>query len=773
MSAKSLQSLASDTSGIVIKKSPNFVQRFFCSAGLEKKLAFFLALAFTASAAATYSALKQIPPLGNDPSTIIWLLNLDLVILLAFVVLVARRVVGLWSGRKRGLAGSHLHVRLVYIFSLLAAIPAVVMTVFSVFFFHFGVQTWFSDRVQTAITESQAVASAYLEEHKQVIRADTLAMAGDLERQSAYFIGSNAMLEQIVQTQSLLRNLSEAIVFDGSGRVLARSGLTFTLEFEEIPRYAMTQAQGGEVVIMTSSSEDRVRALVKLNGLSDMYLFVGRMVDPEVLGHLTSTQQASEDYKSLQEKYSSLQLTATTIFVLIGFVLVLSAIWLGLILARQLVEPITELITTADRVRAGDLAARVPKQDNIQELDYLASAFNRMTRQIQEQQNALIEANRQLDRRRKFTESVLTGVSAGVLGVNTVGEVNLANASASELLNMDEEELVGRPVENILPQISVLLDEAHEQPDRTTQGEITIVQKDDVRRTFLVRIVIELVGDEDVGAIVTFDDITDLQSAQRKAAWADVARRIAHEIKNPLTPIQLSAERLKRKYLGQIKEDPETFEKCTDTIVKHVEDIGHMISEFSDFARMPMPVMRYQSLKSHIKDVLVLHEHAHPKIKFVFESEGRSLYKTDFDPQQLRQALNNLIQNSLDSIASMNPEKAMIQVLLCTDNKSNIAIVITDNGEGLPKQEDPSRLTEPYVTRKPKGTGLGLAIVKKIMEDHQGSIFLGVPDWLKLQNKWEDLGGASVGLILPFSQKETQSADFIEGSSDNRKKASV
>jgi len=751
MTSESLQSVKLETGETVGRKSFLFRGGFAMSSGVEKKLAAILAVVFVICVVATYSALKEIPPLGNDPDTIIWLLNLDLVILLLFVVLVTRHVVGLWSGRKRGLAGSHLHVRLVYIFSLMAAISAVVMTVFSLFFFHFGVQTWFSDRVQTAITESEAVASAYLEEHKQVIRADTLAMASDIDRQARFFIGEFGDLEKIVQTQSFLRNLSEAIVFDQSGRVLARSGLTFTLEFEEIPRYAMSQAQSGDVVVLTSSSEDRVRALVKLNGLGDAYLFVGRIIDPEVLGHLIATEEAASDYKALQEKYSGLQLTATIIFVLIGFVLVLAAIWFGLILARQLVEPITVLVTTADRVRAGDLAVRVPPQENIQEFDYLARSFNRMTRQIEEQQNDLIDANRQLDRRRKFTESVLTGVSAGVLGIHTSGEVNLANASALELLGREEDKVVGQNIDDILPELSAILKEAHERPKKTTQAEISAVRGDAASRILLVRIVIEVVGGEDMGAIITFDDITDLQSAQRKAAWADVARRIAHEIKNPLTPIQLSAERLKRKYLKQITSDPEIFEECTDTIVKHVEDIGHMISEFSDFARMPLPVFAKGSLKACIRDVLVLHETAHNDVSFSFDVVGRSSYIMMFDAQKIRQALNNLIQNSIDSIFVEKPDDPHIQVLLCErmDEEDGVAIIVTDNGGGLPVEEAAARLVEPYVTKKPKGTGLGLAIVKKIMEDHGGDIVVGTPEWLQSQKKWKDLGGACVALEFP------------------------
>ena len=717
-----------------------------------------LVLATIASGFATYLALTETPPFGNDPDTIIWLLNVDLIILLMLVALIARRIVILWSGRKRGLAGSQLHVRLVYTFSMLAAAPAIIMTVFSAFFFHFGVQTWFSERVVTAINESQAVAQAYLEEHRQIIRADTLAMAHDLDRQAAFLLDNDVAFEKVIQTQSMLRNLSEAIVFDRAGRIHARSGLTFALEFEEVPQYALNQAEDGEVVVMTGGNDDRVRALVKLNNMVDTFLFVGRMVDPKVLSHVAATRQASEDYADLQSRYSDLQITVTMIFVVVGLVLLLVAIWFGLILARQLVTPISTLITTADRVRGGDLAARVPDESTIEEFDYLARSFNRMTKQIQEQQNELIEANRQLDRRRLLIETVLEGVSSGVIGVDARDEINLANNSASKLLGLDENQIVGSSIKIVIPEIGDLLEQAHKRPDKTTQAEIPIEQKDGARKTFLVRIAIEMVGDEDTGAILTFDDITDLQSAQRKAAWADVARRIAHEIKNPLTPIQLSAERLKRKYLKQIHDDPETFSQCTDTIIKHVGDIGRMVNEFSSFARMPEPVMKREELAAHVDETLILHRQAHPEIEFSLTGFEDQKVFAQMDSQQIRQALNNLLQNAVDSVHSkLESEerkngKGRIDIMIAAYGKDEIAIAVTDNGLGLPKGENPVRLTEPYVTHKPKGTGLGLAIVKKIMEDHKGSVFLGVPEWLRALAEWEDLGGASVVLILPFEE---------------------
>ncbi|MCB1651606.1 MAG: PAS domain-containing sensor histidine kinase [Alphaproteobacteria bacterium] len=711
------------------------------------------------SGLATYAALTETPPFGNNqPDTVIRLLNLDLVLMLMFVALVAQRIVSLWSGRKRGLAGSHLHVRLIYIFSVLAATPVIIMTVFSAFFFHFGVQTWFSQRVQTAVNESQAVAEAYLEEHTQVIRADTLAMANDLNRQFNIFISNERALEKILQTQSIFRNLSEAIVFDSSGRILARSGLTFSLEFEEIPAHMMASADEGEVVVMTGANDDRVRALVKLDNFADSYLFVGRMIDPKVLSHLDATKRATQDYLALQNKYSSLQISVTMIFVVVGLLLLFTAIWFGLVLARQLVTPISALITTADRVRAGDLSARVPEEESLQEFEYLAVSFNRMTRQIQEQQSELIEANRQLDRRRHFTETVLAGVTSGVVGLDEDGMITVANSSAHELLGLEKGRLIGRPMPEIIPEITELLQKSHEQTEKITQGEIPFLHKGESRRTFLVRVAIEKMDEEEIGTILTFDDITDLQSAQRKAAWADVARRIAHEIKNPLTPIQLSAERLKKRYLEQIKDDPQTFIECTDTIIRHVGDIGHMVSEFSAFARMPEPKMKHASIDKQLKNVIILQKQAHSEIKFEEINKTKKEYFAHIDAQQIRQALTNLLQNAIDSIhikiENGALKKGHIRIIMGEQDEETMFLSISDNGLGFPEGEDKTSLTEPYVTHKTKGTGLGLAIVKKIMEDHNGKIILGAPEWLRERKEWTDLGGATTLLILPLEPAE-------------------
>lgn len=728
-----------------------------------------LMLAAIVSGIATYAALNEAPPFGDDPHIVIWLLNLDLVILLTLIALIARSVVGLFAGRKRGVAGAHLHIRLVWIFTFLAAVPAIVMTVFAAFFLHFGMQSWFSDRVKMAVRESQAVAEAYLEEHKQVIRADVLGMANDLNRQAAALVTNPEIFDRVINTQSLLRNFSEAIVIDSTGDIIASSSLSFTLTFETLPAYAVRQANEGEVVVMTGGNDDRVRALVKLPGMLDAYLFVGRMVDPTVLSHVIDTRRAAESYAVLEAQRKDLQITITLIFVVVAFLIMLAAVWFGLAFARQLVMPIGSLIAAADRVRAGDLTARVQNFGRGDEIEVLGRAFNRMTSQIQQQQNELVAANRQLDQRRRFTETILAGVSAGIVGVDQDGRITLANNSAAALFADDVHTLIGRLLPEIIPDAAPLLEQAFARPNRIAQAEIPWQGADGGKRIFLVRIVVELVGDSEQGAVLTFDDITELQSAQRKAAWADVARRIAHEIKNPLTPIQLSAERLKRKYLKQITEDPDVFAKCTDTIIHHVGDIGRMVNEFSAFARMPEPVMQRENLVRHIRDMLVLQQQAHADITLNFNSDEDEIH-AHVDIQQIRQALTNITQNAIDSIhgrmdrqrrEGVTPTPGAVDIRLHirnTDGRRSLAVILSDNGLGLPKDEDLNRLAEPYVTKREKGTGLGLAIVKKIMEDHKGRLVLGAPEWFRHLDGWTDLGGATVVLLLPLDETPDKNA---------------
>lgn len=711
---------------------------------------------------ATYAALKSAPPFGDNPDAVIWLLNLDLVILCALGILIARRVVSLFTTWRRGIPGARLHLRLVYIFGLLAMAPAVIMTIFSLFFFHYGVQTWFSDRVRTAVNESQEVAESYLREHRQVIRADIMAMAKDLDHEADLVYTNPTGFARFVETQSVLRGLSEAVIFNKDKVVLAKVGDISEFLEQDIPGYVLSSADDGEVVILTATDDDRVQALVRLSNFADdSYLFVGRSVESNVLKHLETTREAVKKYDEMADRYIGLRRTVTMIYIVVALILLFSAVFFALAFARRLATPIVSLIEASDRVRKGDLTAMVADNSGLEEFDHLARSFNRMTRQIQDQRSELIQANQRIDERRQFTETILAGVTSGVLSLDKEGQVTLANASAANILGRKAEGLLALNIRDLFPDLVDVIDQAYSRPDKVHESEVSVQTIEKGRRTLLVRVGIELLGDKDVGAVITFDDITDVQSAQRKVAWADVARRIAHEIKNPLTPIQLSAERLKRKYMGQLSEDDQrVFSQCIDTIIRHVGDIGHMVNEFSAFARMPEPKMQSVNIGTLVSDCVLFAKQAHSKVAF----SGTSFPLTEkiivhCDEQQIRQAVINLLKNAEESLAEKAGEASTqpaigvwlhkLSAAESINGGESLLIVIQDNGPGFPEDITPESLTEPYVTYKEKGTGLGLAIVKKIMEDHSGILSFGVDDRIRSIPDWNDLGGACVVLELP------------------------
>lgn len=714
--------------------------------GLRNKLAVVLVALAVGSGIATYAAMTQTPFFGNDPTTVTVLLTLDLVFLLLLGTLVMQRIYVIWVRRRRNQAGSRLHVRMVGVFAMLAVAPAVLVAMFAAVFFYFGVEAWFSERVRTALDESLEVAQAYLSEHKQVLRADALAMANDLNHQAVMLSEDPIRFAQAVSTQAYLRDLTEVIVFDGSGKILARSGLTFALSFEPITEDMREQARNGEVVLLVSDNDDRVRALLRLDDFVDTYLFVGRPVEPKVLAHMATTQKAVKDYRDLKEHSAGIRAMVSLIFVMVALLLLLAAVWFGLNFATRLVKPISELINAADRLRSGDLAARVGVTDvnasSDDELVLLGRAFNRMAGQLETQRADLIEANHQLDFRRRFTEAVLGGVSAGVIGLDKRFRINLMNAPASAFFQItDSAALDGHPLSALSPEISALLEEMP-RGAKLRDGQVEIRRAGLPTRTLLVRISSELHGGESSGYVVTFDDVSDLVSAQRKAAWADVARRIAHEIKNPLTPIQLSAERLRRKYAHEIVTDPEVFQTCTDTIVRHVEDIGRMVDEFSAFARMPTPAIKEHELRELCRQTVFLQSSSRSDIRYIQNLPDEKTF-AECDARQIAQALTNLLKNAAEAIDA-RPESVGEALprgeigLSLTIAGGLVILSVEDNGKGLPVEER-DRLTEPYVTTRSKGTGLGLAIVKKIMEDHRGELTLSDRPG----------GGAVVRLVWP------------------------
>ncbi len=717
----------------------------------SRKAAYGLAVAAFLSGMATVISITGRSGGSYEIDTVISLLYIDGILLLLLAVVVIWQLMRLWAERRRGAAGSGLHARLVVLFSLVAVTPSILVVVFSALFLNFGMQSWFSERVRTALNESMVVAKAYLHDHRNIIQTDAFSLANDLNMNAAQLMRNRNLFNDILSSQSALHSLSEAAVLDSAGNVLARARFSLMPEIETLPINALDTANEGKIAVIDSENEERMRALIRLNRFVDAYLLVERLVDSRVSGHIERINSAVRSYKKMESERSGIQVSFIIIFVMVALLLVLAASWVGLVVARHLARPISQLITAAEEVSGGNLDYRVDVGVATDEIGTLGHAFNNMTSQLEAQQIGLLGANRKLDERRRFTETVLAGVSAGVIGLDAQCNVHLPNRSASELLGLNMVDFVGKPLVEAIPEMEDLMASALEIPQRTHQGEIRLLRRNGVR-TLLVRITGETLERETLGYVLTFDDITDLLSAQRKAAWGDVARRIAHEIKNPLTPIQLSAERLLRKYAQKIEDDPDTFITCTETIVRQVEDIGRMVDEFSDFARMPQPDMKLSDLREICREVVFLERNRNPRIRIEEDLPDTSVM-VNCDSNQIARALTNILKNAAESIRTKmssersRKENGLISIKLEHQNLSSLTnesyylkIIVMDNGKGLPA--DCERLMEPYVTTRGKGTGLGLAIVRKIMEDHYGNIHL--------ENR--KVGGAQVILSLPFDR---------------------
>ncbi|MEH6524902.1 MAG: PAS domain-containing sensor histidine kinase [Sneathiella sp.] len=702
----------------VDKKSDFALLRWAKKIGLGPKTSFFVAMLAIASGIATYESLTI-----ENPVYTRLLLIVDIVIVVLLAIVICHRLIRMWRKGQVGGSGSQMHRRIVRLFSLIAVAPALMVALFSALFFNIYFQKHFSDPVNTAVSESLVVADAYIKEHIQNIRSDVFAMAAQINRAPPQILENRARFGAYLSDQVIARNLSEAVVIDGSQTVIAQSELSFALEFDEISPATFNEAREQDVVITTNGTDDRVRALIRLDRLLDGYLYVSRFIEPRVLEHLERTRAAAADYQELKDEGFGIQIQFAAVFFIISLMVVLAAVWFGLVIASRLVGPIEDLVKAAERVRAGDLHTKVDEHRAYDEMATLSRAFNRMTGQLLTQRKELEETNDKLDERRRFTEAVLSGVSAGVIGVDKHGLINLPNRTATELLGKKSQELVGQPFADVLPQIAFLLDEIRERPYRVAEGQVQL-QTDGIHRHLLVRVSAEISGSGLQGFVVTLDEITDLVSAQRMAAWGDIARRIAHEIKNPLTPIQLSAERIKRKYGKQIVEDIDVFNQCTDTIIRQVGDIGQMVDEFSSFARMPTPKFSPENLGELVGQATFLQKVAHPEIEYIFDDTPAPM-TYDCDASQINRVITNLLQNSADAIAGrdgleIDLEKGRI-VIEMFRQAENFVIQVTDNGRGLP-EKDRRRLTEPYVTHREKGTGLGLAIVTKIIEEHGGTL---------------------------------------------------
>ncbi|MDI3337325.1 PAS domain-containing sensor histidine kinase [Defluviimonas aestuarii] len=679
-------------------------------------------------AIATFIALGPFGQ-GAESSSLRLILLADLVYFLALGGMVLARLARMIAARRAQSAGSRLHMRLTGIFAGIALVPTILVAIFAGLTVNIGLEGWFSDRVRGVVGTSLTAAEAYQEEHRQDLITDATALADFLNRaKEATFLLPDADLRQLLtqgQTQ-IQRGLREAYVIDGSGEIRARGERSYLFDFEKPANEDITRARGGETVLVEDWDNNEFRALIALPAFSDRLLYVSRNVDGQILNLLDETRATVALYQQLEASRGRVLFEFGLVYVGFALLLVLAATWMGLWVAERLSRPVGRLAGAAQRVGAGDLEVQVVEEEGDDEIAMLGRVFNQMTRQLNTQRQALMDSHRATERRRRLFDSVLSSVTSGVIGLDAEGNVDFLNRAATRLLGLDEVTDHDRALAEAVPEFSALFARLREGIGEVAQEEIK-VSREGRLESLLVRMAIRRNTEGRLeGYVVSFDDVTELVSAQRMAAWGDVARRIAHEIKNPLTPIQLSAERIRRKFTGMVGEESENLQQMTDVIVRQTGDLRRIVDEFSKFARMPEPDRRDHDLTKLMRDAVTLQDGALHGAKLSADLPDLPV-TVELDSTMISQAVTNLIKNGGEAIESLMeagaPDGYAPEVRVSMEaTPALVTIRIADNGIGLP--EDRARLFEPYVTTREKGTGLGLSIVKKIIEEHGGTLIL-------------------------------------------------
>ncbi len=665
----------------------------------------------------------------SSPFALRLVLLADLVYALVISALVLMRIASMVAARRARSAGSRLHLRLTGVFALIALIPTVMVAIFAGLTINVGLEGWFSDRVSSVVGASLSAAEAYQEDQRRDLTEDAEALADFLsatkERQA--FVSDGELRQVLGQGQGLIqRGLREAYVIDGTGQIRARGERSYLFDFEDPDAASLEAAANGETAIIEDLEANEFRALLRLNAFPDRFLYISREVDGDILGLLDDAAVTAQLYRQLEAERGRLVFEFGLLYFGFAVILILAAIWLGLWFAERLSRPVGRLAGAAQRVGAGDLNVQVQEEPGDDEIAMLGRLFNQMTRQLKGQRDALLTTNEQIEQRRRLFDSVLSSVTAGVIGLDVEGRISFINRSAERILRI-EEDVQARLLSVAVPEFGALFERLNQTGRATDQDEIR-VSRGGVAETLLVRIAMRQGADgQDEGYVIAFDDVTDLVTAQRMAAWGDVARRIAHEIKNPLTPIQLSAGRINRKFRGKLEgEEAAQLENMTEVIVRQTNDLRRIVDEFSKFARMPEPETSMQDLVQIVRDAVTLQKAQENRaIEAVLPEEP---VLADLDATMIGQALTNLIKNAGEAIETLyqktgvpDGHEPLVKVEMTVAEKS-VQVAISDNGIGLP--EDRSRLFEPYVTTRAEGTGLGLPIVKKIIEEHGGTLVL-------------------------------------------------
>jgi two-component system, NtrC family, nitrogen regulation sensor histidine kinase NtrY len=675
------------------------------------------------SATATFLVLAGLTPIAPVHAVVVELLLGNAVTGILLLGIIGREVWVVVQARRRGRAGSRLHVQIVGLFAVIAALPTVLVAVVASTTLDRGLDRYFSTRTRAMIEQSLIVADAYVNEHAQAIRSEIMAMAYDVSRAKPIFDQDRNQFRQFLTAQATGRGLSAAIIIRPDGSTVERADVKMDQKIVLPSPQLLAQISETDPQVALIPEGDHVAAAIKLHNYDNMYLYVARLLDPHVVQQLRATQESVTEYANLETRRLGIQIAFALMFAVIALIVLLSSAWIGLDFANRLVAPIRRLIGAANVVSTGNLNIQVPVYRSEGDLARLGETFNKMTQELRTQHDDIVRARDLIDSRRRFTEAVLAGASAGVIGVNADGRITILNRSAERLIGRAESAALGLPLAEIVPELADIFQAARCGSQRLIQRQVTIA-RDGQERNFSVRVTSEQAPESEHGYVITIDDITELVLAQRSSAWADIARRIAHEIKNPLTPIQLSAERLRRKYGKVITDEPAVFEQCTATIVRQVDDIKRMVDEFSRFARMPKPVIADEDVADTVRQAVFLLRVGHPDIDFNVELAAETM-PARFDRRLISQALTNIIKNATEAIGAVPPaELGRGRITVSARREGAEAIIdVIDNGIGLPK-ENRARLLEPYVTTREKGTGLGLAIVGRILEEHGGRIEL-------------------------------------------------
>lgn len=705
---------------------------------LVKRVFYTLVMLSFIAAFATYLTFSHGVFLGTSKVNYAYnLIMLDAVLLVLLALITAYRIVRIIYRRRKGTAGAQFHSRLVLIFSLLAITPTVIVSIFSSTLFEIGAQPWFDNPTKSIIDKFVYVAETYIRDVELQLRDDGMSIIQEMTPQINSIYNGQETFSRWLTDIAARRGIREAIILDSEGVVWARTPLTFSLEIEHISYDLWQKASKGTIITVSNALQNRIRSLMRIHPTLDLYLFVGRASNKEVMEYLSYAKKFKDEYLQLDEKRWSMRSVFLIIYGLVALLTVIIAVGLGIFLADYISKPISELVFAAQRIRRGNLSTRVKIKNNVMEFLGLAKAFNHMMEEIQQQRQSLIETNKDLAERRKFISATLSGVSSGVIALNKKKVIEIINAPACTLLSIEQESAVGETFSSIFPDFDKQLVDIWEH-NGPHMCQVSIGKKHEV---LSLMVKINKVDNSDISYVVTFDNYTELHQAQKKAAWGDVARRVAHEIKNPLTPIHLSAEMLKRKLRGKLSdEDMAHVETTTKTILRHVEDIERIVREFSQLSRMPSPILKQVDLIELIKSSVSLQKEAYPDIHFSEKYPNTSVI-IDADENLMSQAFTNILKNSVDILKEVDQhEKEKFVYITCQTYLKNVRITFEDNGKGFPENMK-DKLLEPYITTRPTGTGLGLAITQKIVEDHNGTIALhNRPD-----------GGAKVELLIPKS----------------------